>query len=203
MSLTFYVAPMSTASTVHWSLEELQIPYEAVQVDIHDAADKRKKLGPVNPNGAVPVLVHDGVPIFESVAIQIYLGETFGVDKGLYPEAGPARAAALKWLVWANVTLGGAITRWLSNTKGAPELQNPVAGKQARKDVDRLVGMLEDELGDREYLLDSGVSLVDFHLVSLFQWVTSVGIDLAPFPKVSAWVERCSARPANLQLMAA
>jgi hypothetical protein len=28
MSLTFFYAPMSTAGTVHWSLEELSIPYE-------------------------------------------------------------------------------------------------------------------------------------------------------------------------------
>ena len=45
MSLTFYFAPMSTASTVHWSLEELGIPYEAVQVDLKDDADKKRKIG--------------------------------------------------------------------------------------------------------------------------------------------------------------
>ena len=77
MSITFYFAPMSTASTVHWSLEELEIPYEGVQVNLKDEADKKAKLGPVNPNMAVPVLDHDGTVIFESAAIQIYLGETF------------------------------------------------------------------------------------------------------------------------------
>ena len=90
MSLTFYFAPMSTASTVHWSLEELGIPYEGVEVKLKDEADKQQKLGAVNPNLKVPVLVHDGTAIFESAAIQIVLGETFGVEKGLYrsrPEA--------------------------------------------------------------------------------------------------------------------
>ena len=112
MSLTFYFAPMSTASTVHWSLDELGIPYEPVLVDLTSDTDKKAKLGPVNPNLRVPVLVHDGVPIFESAAIQMHLGECFGVERGLYPEPGPERGRAAKWLVWANVTLGEAVTRW-------------------------------------------------------------------------------------------
>ncbi|PRQ06222.1 glutathione S-transferase family protein [Enhygromyxa salina] len=203
MSITFYFAPMSTASTVRWSLEELQIPYEGVQVDIKDDADKKTKLGPVNPNMAVPVLVHDGVAIFESAAIQIYLGETFGVDKGLYPKPGPARGEALKWLVWANVTLGGAMSRWLGNTQGPQEQRNAAAGAQARKDLDRLIGMVEENLGDRTYMLGDTVSLVDFHLVSFFQWFGFCGVDFAPFPQLGALIGRCSGRPANQKLMAA
>lgn len=68
----------------------------------------------------VPVLVHDGTVIFESAAIQIYLGETFGADKGLYPNPGPRRGEALKWLVWTNVSLGEAMSRWLRTTQGRP-----------------------------------------------------------------------------------
>ncbi len=203
MSITFYFAPMSTAATVHWSLEELQIPYEAVEVNLKDDANKKAKLGPVNPNLAVPVLVHDGTVIFESAAIQIYLGETFGVDKGLYPKPGPERGEALKWLVWTNVTLSEAVGRWLRSTKGEETQGNAAAGAQARKDVARLHAMVEAQLGEREYMLGPNVSLVDFHLVSHFHWMAFCGIDLSAYPNVAAWVERCSARPANQKLMAA
>lgn len=202
MSLTFYFAPMSTAATVHWSLEELEVPYEGVLVDLKDPADKKKKLGPVNPNLQVPVLVHDGTVVFESAAIQIYLGETFGVDKGLYPKPGPQRGEALKWLVWANVSLGEAMSRWLRNTAGDGAQGNATAGAQARKDVDRLIALLEDDLGDKTYILGETASLVDFHLVSFLQWMSFCGVDLAPFPKTNAWVGRCSARAANQKLMA-
>ncbi|MGH1344284.1 MAG: glutathione S-transferase family protein [Nannocystales bacterium] len=203
MSITFYFAPMSTASTVHWSLEELQIPYEGVQVDLKDDADKKAKLGPVNPNMAVPVLVHDGTVIFESAAIQIYLGETFGVEKGLYPKPGPERGEALKWLVWANVSLSAAVGRWLGNTQGEEALRNAAAGAEARKDIDRLNAMVESNLAERQYMLGDNVSVVDFHLVSHFHWMSFCGIDLTAFPNLAAWVERCSARPANQKLTAA
>jgi glutathione S-transferase len=205
MSLTFYYAPMSTATTVHWTLEELGIPYEAVRVNLQDAADKKRKLGPVNPNLKVPVLVHDGTAIFESVAIQIYLGETFGVDKGLYPAPGPERGTAMKWLVWANVSLGEAVSRWRRNTSDdvEAELRNAAVGKQARAEIDTLLGMLDRELGDGPYILGDAISVVDFHLGSFMLWLQFIGIDLKPFPKVATWAERCGKRPANQKLMAA
>lgn len=204
MSLTFFYAPMSTASTVHWSLEELGIDYEAVRVDLKDPADKEAKLGPVNPNRRVPVLVHDGVAIFESAAIQIYLGETFGVEAGLYPALGPERGRAMKWIVWANVSLGEAVTRHMRHTSDLypKEQQNAAAGRAAREDIDTLLGMLEAELSG-PYLLGDSISLVDFHLGSFMQWLGFCGIDFGPFPKIAAWSERCSDREANRKLMAA
>ncbi len=193
---------MSTASTVHWSLEELGIPYESVKVDLKDATEKQRRLGPVNPNLKVPTLVHDGTAIFESAAIQIYLGETFGVEKGLYPPPGRKRGEALKWLVWTSVTLGEAVMRWQRNAgPDAPaELRNAGAGAAARKEVDELIGIFDKELGDRSYILGESVSLVDFHLASFMQWMGFLGVSLAAFPKTQAWSARCSARPANLKL---
>ena len=205
MSLTFYFAPWSTASTVHWSLEELGIPYEGVQIDLQNKADIKEKIGDLNPNLKVPVLVHDGVVIFESAAIQIYLGETFGVEKGLFPAAGPARGTAIKWLVWANVSLSEAVQRFTRNTSDRfpAERQNAAEGEQAKKDLNTLIGFWEADLADKPYILGDNASLVDFHLASCFQWISFCGVDLKPFPKVSAWLARCSAREANVKLMAA
>ena len=101
MSLVFYYSPMSTAVVTHWILEELGIPYETVKVDFQKDT-KKPEYVKLNPNGAVPLIVHDGTPIFESAAIAIYLGETFGVEKGLFPAPGPKRGEALKWITAAD-----------------------------------------------------------------------------------------------------
>jgi glutathione S-transferase len=190
---------MSTASTVLWSLAELGIPYEGVRVNLRDEADKKQKLGPVNPNLRVPVLVHDGTAIFESAAIQIYLGETFGTDKGLFPAAGPKRGAAMKWLVWGNATLAEAVIRWQRNVKDwAPANErNAVAGEKAKGEVGELIGMLEKELTAKQYLVGDVFSLTDLHLVSILEWIGHCGLDLAQFPKTSAWMARCAARPSH------
>lgn len=128
---------------------------------------------------------------------------TFGVDKGLYPAPGRARGEALKWLVWANVTLGEAIGRWRRNVdeRTPAELRNVRAAAEAKKDVAAAVAIFEGELGGKSYVLGESVSIVDFHLASFFQWLGFCGFDVAPFAKTAAWVARCSARPAlkNLQ----
>ena len=103
MSLVFYYAPFSSAATVHSALEELGVPYEKVKIDLKANDQKKPAFLAINPNGKVPAIVHDGVAIFESAAIIIHLGETFGVEKNLFPAPGVKRAEALKWLVWCNV----------------------------------------------------------------------------------------------------
>src|SRR5215813_12354098 len=96
MSLVFYYAPMSSAVTIHWALEELGVPYEKVRLDLQARDQDKPAYKALNPNGKVPLLVHDGTPIFESAAILMHLGEAFGVDKGLFPAAGAKRAEAMK-----------------------------------------------------------------------------------------------------------
>src|SRR5687768_326574 len=100
MSLIFYYAPMSTATIAQLVIEELGIPCERVKLDIQSGDTKKPDFLKLNPNGKVPLIVHDGTVIWESTAITMYLGETFGVDKGLYPAAGPKRGEAMKWITW-------------------------------------------------------------------------------------------------------
>lgn len=202
MSLTFYFAPMSTASMVHWTLEELGVPYEAVRVDLADESDKRAKLGPVNPNLKVPALIHDGVALFESAAINIYLGETFGVEKGLYP-TGARRGRAMSWITWTNVSLGEAMSRFQRNASSRvpQELRNAKAGEQAQEDLAGLLSILDNHLARHELILGEEVSVADFHVSSYVHYMSFSGVDVARFAKVDAWVKRCTGRPAYVKLM--
>lgn len=198
MSLTFYYSPQSSAGPVHWTLEELGIPYEKVLVDLKSGQQKQADFLKLNPNGCVPVLVHDGVPIFESAAIQMHLGETFGVEKGLYPPAGTQRAEVMKWIVWTNATLGEAMSR-LGRNLGpwAPEDErNAKAGATAKADVEKLLRIADGALTGREYLVGKSFTIADLHLASWMDYVRMMGTDLAAFPALNAWLTRCNSRPA-------
>jgi glutathione S-transferase len=94
MSLTFYYSPMSTATITDLVLEELAVPCERIRIDLKKGESRAQEFLRLNPNGKVPLLVHEGTPIWESAAITLYLGEIFGVAKGLYPEPGPERGEA-------------------------------------------------------------------------------------------------------------
>lgn len=196
MSLTFYYAPQSTASITELLIEELGLKCERVLIDIRSS--DRPQLLAVNPNNKVPVLVHDGTPIWESAAITIYLGETFGTEKQLWPAAGPKRGEAMKWVVWSNVTFGDAVYRIGRNTGTwvPSEQQNAKAAEAARAEVNQLLGILDKALTGKQFLVGD-YTLADAHVNSFLSWPRhSMGIDFAPFKNVVAWAARCDARPA-------
>lgn len=198
MTLVFHLAPMSTAVTTHWVLEELGVPYEKVQLDLA-AGDARKPAHlALNPNGKVPVIVHDDVPIFESAAISIYLGETFGVERKLFPAPGPRRGPAMSWIVWANVSLGEAWARVLHNSSPRipAERHNAKALEAARADTDALLTVLDGALANSRYLLGAEFSIVDAHVASWTAYIAMLGHSLARHGRVEAWNARCTARPA-------
>ncbi|HEX4417533.1 MAG TPA: glutathione S-transferase family protein [Kofleriaceae bacterium] len=198
MALVFHYAPMSSAVTIHWVLEELGVPYDKVKLDL-SAGDTRKPPHlAINPNGKVPVIVHDGVAIFEAAAISIYLGETFGAAKKLFPEAGPRRGPAMSWIVWANVSLGEAWARVQHNSSPRipAERHNAKALEAAREDVEKLLAVLDGAVAKSSYLLGDEFSIVDAHVASWTSFIGLMGYDFKKHTHLDAWNTRCTARPA-------
>jgi glutathione S-transferase len=197
MSLVFYYSPLSSAVTVHWALEELVIPYEKVRVDLQARDQDKPSYRALNPNGKVPLLVHDGTPIFESAAIVLHLGEVFGVERKLFPEPGLRRAEAFKWIVWAGVSLGEAFMRYQSNVspRVPAERQNAKAAEAAKADVETLLQILDAELANEEWLVGTMFSLADLYVASWASYVGAMGFDPKPWPKLESWLNKCTARP--------
>ena len=198
MSLVFYYTPQSNSTPISWTLEELGIPYEKVKLDLQAGQQRQAEFLKVNPNGKGPAITHDGTAIFESVAIQLYLGETFGVEKGLFPAPGPRRGEAMKWLVWCNVSLGEAVSRYLksSSPRIPAEQHNAKAAEAAKGEIERLLTILDSAMEGHQYLVGDSFSLVDVQLVSWLTYLVMFGIDLKPYANFAGWVSRCTERPA-------
>jgi glutathione S-transferase len=202
MSLTFYYSPMSSATRVHWALEELGVPYEKVRVDLAAGDQKKPAYLKLNPNGKVPLLVVDGHPIFESLAQLLYLGETYGEAKGLFPKAGIERAEAFKWMCWVSVSLHDAIVRIIKNGERAPEDErNPKARAAAIKEAGELLGILDQHLAGKEHVLGGAFSLVDVACAAMIPFLGKLGVSTSGLANLSAWVGRCMARPALARAM--
>jgi glutathione S-transferase len=201
MSTTYYYAPMSTAVRTTWAVEEMDVPCERRRIDIQKKESKTEAFLKMNPNGVVPLLVVDGTPIFESTAILIYLGETYGVAKGLYPAPGLKRAETLKWIVWANVGFFEPMNRWVRNKAAyiPADQHNAKAAEVANKDLGAVMQILDDALAGKSYLVDDKFSLADLAVSSYLGWLRFVGYDFSSFKNVKAWGERCLGRPAALK----
>ncbi|HTR56212.1 MAG TPA: glutathione S-transferase family protein [Kofleriaceae bacterium] len=197
MSLTFYTAPQSTATITEVVFAELGIPHERVVLDIRAKDTTKPEFIKLNPNGKVPVVVHDGTVIFESAAITIYLGETFGIEKKLWP-TGARRGDAMKWVVWANVTLGDAVYRVGRNsgTWVPADQQNAKACEAAAKEIQELLGILDHELANKAFLTGADYTLADAHVNSFLDWLRYQKMDFSKFSHLNAWAAKCAARPA-------
>ncbi len=207
MSITFYYAPRSNADRIHASLEELGVPYEKVKIDIRAGEQKKPELLALNPNGKVPTIVLDGTPMFESVAIQIALGERYGVEKGVWPALGsPEHLSALTWLVWGQVSLGAAVMRYMANTSEytPKELHHAGQAEAALKEAHSLLAILEAHLATRAFLTGDRFTLADLDVASVLGWAAHAGnISLDAYPKLTAWLGTISQRPASQAMMSA
>ncbi len=215
MSLTFYFAPMSTASITEAVLAELGTPCERVQLSIEAGDTRKPEFLKINPNGRVPAIVHDGTSIWESSAITMYLGETFGIDAGLYPALGPKRGEAMKWIAWSNVSLAEAGSRLSSSLPaGSPGGAQPNAkewdpagqgnagmAEKARRDLAGCLGVLDGGLAGKSFLLGE-YSLADTHLCGIVGWLGMMHVDMQPFANVTGWMQRCGQRPVFARMMA-
>jgi len=198
MSLTFYTAPQSTATITDVVFAELGTPHERVVLDIRAKDTNKPEFRALNPNCKVPVIVHDGTSIWESAAITIYLGETFGTDKKLWPAAGPKRGEAMKWVVWSNVTLGDAVYRVGRNTGSwvPADQQNAKAAEVAGKEIQELLGILDHALAGNAFLTGADYTLADAHVNTFLDWLRHQKMDFSKFSHLNAWSAKCSARPA-------
>lgn len=199
MNLCVYYSPMSSATRILWALEELGVPYDKVKLDLTQGEQKSPEYLKLNPNGKVPLLVADGTPIFESVAILCFLGETFGESAGLFPAPGLSRAKAFQWMAWAGVTLGEVVSRYLRNTldRFPEEQRNASAAAVAKEEFSALIAILESELSRSDFLLGSAFTLSDLPAFGYAAFGKRLGmLNLEDYPNVNAWVGRCSSREA-------
>jgi len=205
MTIELYAWPRSSASRITWALAELEVPYRYVELD----PARKEQLAPsylaINPHGKVPALVDGDQRLFESLAILLHLGDKYGVDKDLWPSgSSPQRADALCWTVWSSTELGAFMLQYMyhgmdSPVSYAPRDRSAACAAYNRSQLDRCLGALESRLSDRDYMLGTTFSLVDLAAASTLAFGAMCGLALDGWPRVDAWVRRCTSRPARQQ----
>jgi len=201
MSIRLYGMPNSTAGRVRWALEELGASYEYVELDRAKGQTTTPEYLAINPTGKVPGLVDGAQPYFESAAIILHLGETYGRERGLWPAPGPAHAEALCWTVWSTTELHAYMMQWLYHGVDTPVSYAPADRSRATAAYNhgqflRNLDALEARLVGREYLLGAAFSLADIPGAASLLTGLALGGALEGRSNVAAWLERCRARPA-------
>ena len=200
MSITFYGWSHSSASRVHWALEELGVPYEYVKLDRKKHEHHAPAYLAINPNGKVPALVDGGQRLFESLAIVLHLGGHYGEERGLWPLGEAEKAEALCWTVWGTTELHAYMMQWLYHgldtpVSYAPEQRSQGAADYSHAQYQRLLDVLDARLAGRAYICGD-FSLADIPAASALLFGVTLGGSVEGRTHVEAWLERCRARPA-------
>lgn len=196
MSVVFYWHPMSSATPIACALAELGVAHDRVRIDIRKGEQRTPEYLAINPNGKVPCLVVDGTPIFEGLAIHLWLGDRFGVARGLWPAADtPERLQAMSWCAWAYVTYAAVINR-LRLATADDALRDATQAAAAAAEGGRLLALLEARLAGQAWMLGEAYSLVDLVVGQVVGYGTYVGAGVKDYPAVAAWLARVQARPA-------
>ncbi len=186
-------------------LEETGLPYEPHLVDIGENETWTEPFLSLNPNGKIPAIIDPDGPggqplgLWESGAILIYLAE----KTGKFLPADPARRyQTIQWVMWQMGGVGpmfgqvGFFHKFAGRDIEDKRPRDRYAGESKR-----LLGVLEDRLATRTWVMDDDYTIADIallgwvrNLIGFYDAVELVGY--AGLTHVPAWLERGLARPA-------
>jgi glutathione S-transferase len=156
----------------------------------------------INPNGHLPALEDDGVVLWESLAINLYLAEKYGKNS-LWPASVEDHGRTYQWSIWSLTELESHLLTLLTHRLFLPADQRDE--KKATDSINALkapLGVLEAALKGREYLLGSNFTIADLNVAAVLTFANYVKFDFSATPAVQAWLQKCLGREANKKLRA-
>ena len=207
--IDLYYWPTPNGWKISVALEELGLPYLVHLINIGAGDQHTDDFKALSPNGKMPAIVDpDGpddtpISIFESGAILQYLARKTGQ---LYGQTERDRIAVDQWLMWQMGGLGPMAGQAHHFLKYAPQMEPPqvipYAKARYRKEVSRLYGVLDAQLGQHRYVAGDFYSIAD---IAIYPWASlweGQQQTLGDKPNLSRWLEELAARPAVAKGMA-
>ena len=201
--IALYYWPTPNGFKISIMLEECKLAYTMVPVNISKGEQFNPDFLKISPNNRMPAIVDpDGpggkpISIFESGAILQYLGRKTGK---FYPHEERARTEVEQWLFWQMGGLG-PMAGQLNHFKHYARETLPYAIKRYEDEVNRLYGVMNTRLRDREFLAGR-YSVADMSCVGWVNLWKRQDQNIDDFPNLKRWLETVKARPAVQRGMA-
>ncbi|KAM1570779.1 hypothetical protein ACFX10_035739 [Malus domestica] len=182
--LDFWPSPFGMRLRI--ALAEKGIEYEYKEDDLWNKSPLLLQMNPVHKK--IPVLIHNGKPVCESLIALQYIDEVWNDKAPLLPSDSYLRAQARFWADFVDKKIHEN-GRKLWTTKGEEY-------DAAKKDFLDCIGVLEGELGDKPFFGGETLGFVDVALVPFYSWFLvyekfgNFSVE-AEHPKFIAWVKRC------------
>ena len=196
--IDLYYWPTPNGHKITLFLEEAGLAYTIHPVDIGAGDQFRPEYLEISPNNKMPAIVDQapadgGLPlsVFESGAILLYLANKTGK---FFADDLRGRVEVNQWLHWQMSGLGPMTGQYGHFHVYAPE-PIPYARDRYKREVLRLLGVLDKRLQDREFIAGP-YSIADMAVHPWINPYSKAPLDLTPFANVRRWHAQIAARPA-------
>ncbi len=199
--MKLYGYPPTRSTRVLWTLRELDVGFEFINVDPGKGQHRGPEFLAVNPAGKLPALVDGDFVVAESVAIVLYLAEKYP-EKGLLPTGLRARAEFHRWLLFTVTELEQPLWRIARHTVVYPPERRLAAEVPiARQDFLDMAAVLEKRMDGRQFLVGDDVTVADFVAAYTLDMATVARARdgeaklLDDLPRLRGYLERMYSRP--------
>jgi glutathione S-transferase len=195
--LQLYFAPGACSFVPHVGLEAAKAEYEPKLVKLHKGEHRTPEYLALNPNGQVPVLMVDGRPLTQIVAISDYLDRTYP-QAGLLPKEPWQRTQALSELAWMNSTPHTTATRFFFPERyAASDGARAEVRKRAAEEFRGYLERIQASLASAPSFI-----LRDAYVLTLLRWGGYAGIDPKTLPAYHAYAQKVMQAPPVAAAMA-
>jgi GST-like protein len=195
--IDLYYWPTPNGWKVSIMLEEAEIPYNVIPVNISAGDQFKPEFLEISPNNKMPAIVDPDGPdgqalaLFESGAILLYLADKTG---RFIPSNPRDRYTVVQWLMFQMGGVGPMLGQAHHFRQYAPE-QIPYAIDRYTNEATRLYRVLDKRLTQVEYVAGD-YSIAD---MAIFPWILPYerqGQNLADYPNLKRWFDAINERPA-------
>lgn len=192
--IDLYTSPTPNGHKVSIALEEMDIDYNVINVDLRAGEQREPDYLALNPNGRIPTIVdraNDDFVVFESGAILMYLGDLSGK---YFSTDSKTRSQIIQWLMFQMGGIGPMMGQANVFVRYMPE-KIPMAINRYQTEVKRLFTVLNNHLANNEYLVKdySIADIANWAWVRTHKWPE---VEIDDLPNLSRWVNDISQRPA-------
>ncbi len=189
-------ASSSNVQKVMWTIAELGLPFERVDLGGHFGGLDSEEYGRINPNRLVPTVEFgDGLVMFESNAIVRTLARR-DVDRRLWPTDPKAEALTDMWAEWAqlNVTAHSTALFW-AVVRTAPSKRNPELIDKHLAMLTKSLTIADENLSKTRYLAGDSLTIADINFASTLYRYFDMAIDRPDLPHLARYYKALTERP--------
>jgi glutathione S-transferase len=154
----------------------------------------------LNPNGKVPTLTDGDFTIWESIAINLYLAESYKPE--LLGKNTKERGLVYQWSTWAIAELQAPVIEAFIQLVFVPEDKRDLAAiEKATARIPTLLAALDSSLENRKYLAGAEFTLADLNVASVVTICSQIKFDTSGFKNIQKWLANISEREAYQKYM--